>query len=56
MRKKTFIRNVGLLLPEDLYQRIVAVTDKKEMTLSKFIRGSLLDTLKKLDKEEQRHD
>jgi hypothetical protein len=56
MRKKTFTRNVGVLLTDELYQRIVSITDKQEITLSEFVRGSLLDILKKLDKEEQRHD
>ena len=56
MRKKSLTRNIGVLLTEELYQRVVNITNNKEITLSEFIRGSLLDALKKLDKEEQRHD
>ena len=41
MRKRNFTRNVGLLLSEDLYQRVVSITDKMEITISEFIRNAV---------------
>jgi predicted DNA-binding protein len=55
MRKKTFVRNVGLLLTEELYQRIVGITDKQEVTFSQFIRTAIEEALKNHEMEETRN-
>ena len=43
MRKKKFTRNIGVLLNEDVYQQLVAVTDEKEIPLSEFVRKLVED-------------
>ena len=43
MRKKKFTRSVGVLLNEDVYQQLVAVTDEKEIPLSEYIRKLVED-------------
>jgi len=38
MRKKTYTKNVAVLLSDDQYDRLLWVTDQLEMPLSEFIR------------------
>jgi predicted CopG family antitoxin len=38
MRKKIYIRNVGVLLSEETYQALISITDKLEISVSEFIR------------------
>lgn len=52
MRKRSFTRNVGVLLTEDLYQLVVSITDRKEITISEFIRKAVEEECKKLQREE----
>jgi hypothetical protein len=52
MRKKTIVRNVGLLRTEELYQGIVWATDQKEETLSQFIRTAIERECENVEKEE----
>jgi uncharacterized linocin/CFP29 family protein len=47
MRKKKFTKNVGVLLNEDVYQQLVAVTDEKEIPLSEYIRKLVEDEISK---------
>jgi macrodomain Ter protein organizer (MatP/YcbG family) len=51
MRKKQFTRNVGLLLTEELYQLLISITDKREITLSEFIRALIEEEFSKIGKE-----
>jgi len=51
MRKRKFTRNVGVLLTEDLYQRLVSITDRKEITMSDFIRYVIEQECKKQERE-----
>ena len=53
MRKRSFTRNIGLLLSEDLYQQIVSITDRKEITFSEFIRSAIEQECKKTEKEDK---
>jgi predicted DNA-binding protein len=39
MRKRSYTRNVGVLVDDETYKRLIAITDKHEITLSKYIRG-----------------
>ena len=38
MRKRLYTRNVGVLLTEDIYQLLINITDKLEVTISTYIR------------------
>jgi macrodomain Ter protein organizer (MatP/YcbG family) len=51
MRKKQFTRNVGVLLREEAYQELVGITDKREITLSEFIRTLIDEEFSKIGKE-----
>jgi len=53
MRKRSYTRNVGVLLSEDLYQQVVSITDRMEITISEFIRNAVEEECKKSEREEQ---
>ena len=55
MRKVNFTRNVGLLLTEELYQRIGNITDNMEITFSQFIRSAIEEECEKHEKEESQN-
>lgn len=38
MRKETYSKNVGVLLSDEQYERLLWITDQLEMPLSEFIR------------------
>jgi predicted CopG family antitoxin len=38
MRKKKYPKNVGVLLTDDTYEKLVQVTNKKEIPMSEYIR------------------
>ena len=38
MRRRLYTRNVGVLLSEDIYQLLINITDKLEVTISEYIR------------------
>jgi len=50
MRKKFYTRNVGVMLTEESYQRLVNITDQEEITVSKYIRDLLQ---KEIDQKEE---
>jgi len=56
MRKKRLSRNVGVLLDEVTYQKLVNATDEKEITMSKFIREVVVEKLNPEVKEAQCHE
>lgn len=45
MRKKKMIRNVGVMFTEEVYQRLVQVTNQKEIPLSEYIRTLVEDAV-----------
>jgi len=45
MRKRNFTRQVGLILSEEIYKQIVEETDKKEVTVSEWIRDAIKNSL-----------
>ena len=46
MRKRSYTRNVGVLLTEDIYQLLIDITDKLEVTVSGYIRDLVEHHLK----------
>ncbi len=38
MRKKKYVRTIGVMLTDDVYQRLVQVTNQKEIPISEYIR------------------
>jgi hypothetical protein len=54
MRKKKFTRNVGVLLTEDMYQRLVQSTNEEEVPLSEYVRKLVEDKVKQ--KEESKNE
>ena len=55
MRKKSLTRNIGVLLTEELYQRVVNITNDREITLSEFIRTLIERECQHVEKEKQFH-
>ena len=53
MRKRIYTRNVGVLLTDDDYQMLVNITDKLQVTISKYIRDLILKKFK--EKENKDH-
>jgi len=53
MRKKFYTRNVGVMLTEQCYQRLVNITDKMEVTVSGYIRELIEQRLKNDQREER---
>jgi hypothetical protein len=45
MRKRLYTRNVGVLLSEDIYQLLINITDKLEVTISEYIRDLIENNL-----------
>ena len=45
MRKKRFTKNIGILVSNETFDRLVEVTDREEITMSKFIRLLIEDRL-----------
>jgi hypothetical protein len=52
MRKRLYIRNVGVLLSEDSYLQLVNITDKLEVTISEYIRGLVENEIKEKENVE----
>ena len=50
MRKKIYTRNVGVMLSDENYQRLVEITDNLEVTVSAYIRDLLQ---KEIDQKEE---
>jgi predicted DNA-binding protein len=49
MRKKKFVRNVGVMFTEEVYQRLVQVTNKKEIPMSEYIRSLVEDEIRETE-------
>ena len=46
MRKRLYTRNIGVLLTDDSYQKLVDITDELEVTISEYIRDLVIKNLK----------
>ena len=55
MRKRTYTHNVGVLLTEDVYQQLIEITDKLEVTLSGYLRCLVEKELRENQKEEYKN-
>jgi len=42
MRKRLYTRNVGVLLTDDDYQKLVNITDELQVTISQYVRDLVL--------------
>ncbi len=47
MRKRNFTKQVGLILTEEIYNRLIEQTDKEEVTISEWIREAIETRLAK---------
>ena len=56
MRKKIYTKNVGVLLSEEIYQALISITDRLEISVSEFIREVIEKELKENHKEEYRNE
>jgi hypothetical protein len=56
MRKKRLARNVGVLLDEATYQKLVKASDENEITMSKFIREVVVEKLNPEGKGGEDHE
>ena len=45
MRKKKYLKNVGVLLTDEQYEQLVQITDECEMTMSEFIRETVQEKI-----------
>ena len=52
MRKRSLTHQVGVVMTEKTYDSLIKITDQKEVPVSEFIRGILVDTLQNIKKEE----
>jgi len=56
MRKRLYTRNVGVLLTNEQYEQLINITDKLEVTISKYIRGLVEKELKENQKEKNENE
>ena len=56
MRKKTLIRQVGVLFSEDTYESLIRITDEIEISLSEFIRKIVEEKITQNKKEESKNE
>ena len=52
MRKKKLVRNVGVMFSEEVYQRLVQVTNEAEIPMSEYIRSLVEDEIKEMEESE----
>lgn len=51
MRKKRFTKNIGILVSNEIFDQLVEVTDRLEITISKFIRQLIEEKLNEPGRE-----
>ena len=51
MRKKRFTKNIGILVSNATFEQLVDVTDRLEITVSKFIRQLIEEKLNTTGRE-----
>jgi hypothetical protein len=51
MRKKTYTKNVGVLLSDEQYKKLIQITDEIEMTLSEYIRTIVVERLGQIEND-----
>ncbi len=45
MRKRKFVRQLGIPVTEDVYQAIIAICDKEEKSMAEYIREAIEEKL-----------
>lgn len=53
MRKRRYSHNVGVLIDDATYRRLIEVTDKREITMSKYIRSLIEQKISEEMEEEK---
>ena len=56
MRKKKYLKNIGVLLTDEQYEQLVQITDKLEVTLSGYLRYLVEKELRENQKEEYENE
>ena len=56
MRKRSLTRQVGVVMTDEMYDLLIKITDQMEVPVSEFIRGILVDTLRRIWVEEKSHE
>ena len=57
MRKRLYTRNVGVLLKEDSYLQLINITDKLEITISRYIRDLVVKQIQaEMEKEKNENE
>ena len=56
MRKKKYLKNIGVLLTDEQYEQLVQITDKLEVTLSGYLRDLVEKELRENQKEEYQNE
>jgi hypothetical protein len=56
MRKRVLTNQVGVVLSEEMHHRLIKVTDKLEVPISKFIRNIVDKELTKINKEAHKNE
>jgi predicted DNA-binding protein len=51
MRKKNYTELIGVLLTDEMYNKIVQITDAKEIPLSQFIREIVEEKINQSEEE-----
>jgi predicted CopG family antitoxin len=51
MRKKKYTKNVGVLLSEDTYDKLIRITNEKELPISEFLRELIEEGLQERGEE-----
>ena len=52
MRKKNYTKHVGVLLTDKIYNKIVEITDAKEIPLSQYIREIVEEKINQSEEED----
>ena len=49
MRKKNYTKHVGVLFTDEIYNKVVEITDAKEIPLSQYIREIVEEKIKLIE-------
>ena len=51
MQKKRYTKNIGILVSNETFEQLIEVTDKEEITISKYIRQLIEEKLNDAGRE-----
>ena len=52
MRKKNYTKHIGVLFSDETYNKVVEITDVKEIPLSQYIREIVEEKIKQSEEED----